>query len=126
MQVRVRIGDREVRAAMPERFTEAVTAAAAASMIRERKLEELGVRYGEPEDIAAELVKELEAAYPQERLEELSRPLPWRSAKAMRAIAAPAPARPAPLSAEELAERFASPDWSVRYEALSRPSPEPA
>ena len=40
--------------------------------------------------------------------------------------AAPAPARPAPLSAEELAERFASPDWSVRYEALSRTSPEPA
>jgi hypothetical protein len=125
MQVRVRIGDREVRAAMPKRFTEAVTAAAAASMIRERKLEELGVRYGEPEDIAAELVKELEAAYPQERLEELVAAA-LALGKSNEGDAAPAPARPAPLSAEELAERFASPDWSVRYEALSRTSPEPA
>ena len=35
MQIRVRTGDGEVRAAMPAAFTEAVTAAAAASMIRD-------------------------------------------------------------------------------------------
>jgi HEAT repeat protein len=121
IQVRVRFAGSEVRAAMPERFGEAVSAAAGATMIRERKLEELGVRYGEPEEIAAELVKELEAAYPAERLGELV-----AAACAAGGEGEPAPpVRPAPLTAEQLAERLASPDWSVRYEALSRTSPEP-
>ncbi|WP_308639983.1 conserved virulence factor C family protein [Paenibacillus silvisoli] len=126
MQVRVRTqGGAESRAAMPARFAEAVTKAAASSMIRERMLEELGVRYGEPEDIAAELVKELEAAYPQERLEALTAAAIALGSGGYAAAAAPA-ARPAPLTAEQLAERLASPDWSVRYEALSRTVPEPA
>lgn len=124
IQVRVRAADREVRAAMPEAFSEAVTAAAAASMIRERKLEELGIRYGDPDEIAAELVKELHAAYPQERLQQLV-----DAAIAQGSIgengAAALPARPAPLSAGELAQRLSSPDWSVRYEALSRTQPQP-
>ncbi|WP_274652660.1 conserved virulence factor C family protein [Paenibacillus humicola] len=122
IQVRVRFGDREVREALPAKFGEAVSAAAGASMIRERKLEELGVRYGEPEDIAAELVRELDAAYPQERLDELAEAA--RQQPDAGAEAAP-PARPAPLTAEQLAERLASPDWSVRYEALSRTAPAP-
>ncbi|BBH21867.1 hypothetical protein Back11_32120 [Paenibacillus baekrokdamisoli] len=125
MQVRVRIGDREVRAAMPAAFTEAVTSAAAASMIRERKLEELGVRYGEPDDIAAELVRELEAAYPQERLNELvAAALAQGKDVSGEGTTPAAPVRPAPLTAEELAARLASPEWSDRYEALSRTSPE--
>lgn len=126
MQVRVRMGDREIKAALPAAFTEAVTAAAAASLIRERKLEELGIRYGEPEEIAAELVKELEAAYPQERLDELVAAAAAAGQSGGDAQAAAAPVRPAPLTAAELAERLASPDWSIRYEALSRTSPEPA
>ncbi|RAP75271.1 conserved virulence factor C family protein [Paenibacillus montanisoli] len=125
MQVRVRPqGGAEARAAMPARFAEAVTKSAASSMIRERMLEELGVRYGEPEEIAAELVKELDAAYPQERLDALT-----AAAIALGggdAAAAEPAARPAPLTAEQLAERLASPDWSVRYEALTRTAPEPA
>jgi HEAT repeat protein len=124
MQVRVRFGDREVRAAMSDRFTQAVTAAAAASMIRERKLEELGVRYGEPEEIAAELVKELEAAYPLERLNELVTAAASQGA-GDESGQPPAPVRPAPLTIEQLAERLNSPEWSDRYEALSRTSPEP-
>ncbi|MCQ6558918.1 virulence factor [Paenibacillus mendelii] len=124
MQVRVRMGDREVRAAMPAAYAEAVTAAAGASMIRERKLEELGVRYGEPEDIAAELVKELVAAYPQERLDELVAAAIAQGGSVSAEDAPSLPVRPEPLSAEQLAERMASPDWSVRYEALSRTAPQ--
>lgn len=125
MQVRVRTPGGEARAALPAAFTEAVTRAAAASMIRERKLEELGVRYGEPDEIAAELVRELEAAYPQERLEALvEAALALGGADGGESAAAPA-VRPAPLTAEQLAERMADPDWSVRYEALDRTAPEP-
>ncbi|CAH1216723.1 hypothetical protein PAECIP111893_04151 [Paenibacillus plantiphilus] len=125
MQVRVRTSDREVRAAMPAAFADAVTAAAAASMIRERKLEELGVRYGDPDEIAAELVKELEAAYPAMRLQELvAASLAQGSATGENGAAALA-IRPAPLTAGELAQRLSSPDWSVRYEALSRTQPQP-
>ncbi|NBD23633.1 conserved virulence factor C family protein [Paenibacillus glycinis] len=126
MQVRVRTPGGESRAAMPAAFTEAVTRAAAASMIRERKLEELGVRYGEPEEIAAELVRELEAAYPQERLEALVEAALALGAAGEGAAAAAPVVRPAPLTAEQLAERMADPDWSVRYEALDRTAPEPA
>ncbi|SFI87743.1 PBS lyase HEAT-like repeat-containing protein [Paenibacillus sp. UNC496MF] len=126
IQVRVRTPGGETRAAMPAAFTDAVTRAAAASMIRERKLEELGVRYGEPEEIAAELVRELEAAYPAERLDALvEAALALGAAGEGEAAAAPA-VRPAPLSAEALAERMADPDWSVRYEALDRTAPEAA
>ncbi|REE92758.1 HEAT repeat protein [Paenibacillus taihuensis] len=130
MQLRVRTPGGESRAAMPAAFTEAVTKAAAASMIRERKLEELGVRYGEPDEIAAELVRELTAAYPQERLDALVAAALALGAEGAgeggAAGAAAAAVRPAPLSAAQLAERLASPKWSVRYEALSRTAPEPA
>ncbi|MFD0714319.1 virulence factor [Paenibacillus sp. GCM10027626] len=125
MQIRVRYGDSEVRAAMPERFAEAVTAAAAATMIRERKLEELGVRYGEPQEIADEIVRELDAAYPQERLDELVAAAAAQGAESGEGGAAAAAIRPEPLNAGQLAERMASPDWSVRYEALDRTVPQP-
>ncbi|WP_336773936.1 virulence factor [Paenibacillus sp. MMO-58] len=121
IQVRVKNGEREARSALPQKFTDAVTEAAGASMIRERKLEEFGVRYGELEEIAAEIVKELEAAYTPDRLKELI--------SAAQALGpgeeSAAPARPAPLSGEEIAKRFESPEWQVRYAALERMAPEP-
>lgn len=121
MQVRVKTGEREARSAMPQRFTDAVTEAAGASMIRERKLEEFGIRYGELEEIAADIVKELEAAYTPERLRELI-----DAAQAQGpGEATAAPARPAPLSAAVIAERLESPEWQIRYAALERMSPEP-
>lgn len=121
IQVRVKNGEREARSALPQKFTDAVTEAAGASMIRERKLEEFGVRYGELEEIAAEIVKELEAAYTPERLKELI-----AAAQALGPGEEPAaPARPAPLTGEEIAERFESPEWQVRYAALERMAPEP-
>ncbi|GGG21926.1 conserved virulence factor C family protein [Paenibacillus abyssi] len=124
MQLRVRSGDSEVRAALPEQFGAAVQEAAGAGMIRERKLEELGVRYGEPEEIAAEVAAELTAAYPPERLRELIEAAKALGADAPAGEAAALPPRPAPLSAAELAERLDAPDWRIRYAALERVSPE--
>lgn len=121
MQLRVRSGGQETsRAAMPERFARAVSEAAGATMIRERKLEEFGVRYGEPQEIAQEVLRELDAAYSDERLRELV-----EQAK-LAGPEAPPPAPPAPLGAIEVAEALRSDDWRVRYAALERFKPEPA
>lgn len=119
MQVRVRMGDSEVRSALPPQFGEAVQRAAGSAMIRERKLEEFGVRYGEPEEIAAEIVRELEASYTEERLNVLANAaIEQGSATVEDGVLAAV--RPAPLTLEEAQRQFASPDWQVRYAALER------
>lgn len=65
MQVRVLAGGEERRAALPERFLRAATEAGLASpnLIKERKLEDRGVRYGEHADVLEEVVRELDAAF---------------------------------------------------------------
>ncbi|MNZ84359.1 hypothetical protein D3C78_1031120 [compost metagenome] len=119
MQVRVRMADSEVRSALPSKFGEAVARAAGSSMIRERRLEEFGVRYGEPEEIAAEIVRELDASYTEERIETLVQAAIEQGSADSGENIQPA-VRPAPLSLEEARELFASPDWQVRYAALER------
>ena len=123
MQVRVRMDDTEARAALPEPFGAAVRAAAGGTMIMERKLEEYGVRYGEPDEIAAEVAQERGAANPAARLAELGRAATARGPGERGAAAVPT-ARPRPLTAEELAEALDAPDWRVRYAALERTQPE--
>jgi hypothetical protein len=124
MQVRVRIGDREAaRLGLPEKFAKAVHEAAGSTLIMERRLEEYGIRYGEPEEIAAEVAAELDAAYTDERLRELI-----EAAKAAGPAAPDVPAAPRerrPLTAEELARALEAPDWQTRYAALERTQPEP-
>lgn len=120
MQVRVRMGDSEVRSALPPQFAEAVGLAAGSGMIRERMLEEFGVRYGDPDDIAAEIVRELEASYTRERLAALIQAAIEQGNEAGKEGAAPAVVRPAPLTFKEAMEQFASSDWQVRYAALER------
>ncbi|MEK3882829.1 conserved virulence factor C family protein [Paenibacillus sp. PL2-23] len=117
MQVRVRMNDGEVRSALPSKFAEAVTAAAGSSMIRERKLEEFGVRYGEPEEIAEEIVRELDATYTEERLASL---IEASLAAGPGEQAAPPAPRPSPLTLEETERQFQSEDWQARYAALER------
>lgn len=68
MQIRVKAGGKEERISLSERFVNAVTEVASATLIKERKLTDYGVRYGELADIAREVEQELEAAYPDERL----------------------------------------------------------
>ncbi|GKU80418.1 virulence factor [Paenibacillus sp. L3-i20] len=117
MQVRVRMNDSEARSALPAKFGEAVGRAAGSSMIRERKLEEYGVRYGELEEIAAEIVRELEASFTEERLEALIAAALQGAAEQQEEIIA---LRPAPLSLEDAEKQFASEDWQIRYAALDR------
>lgn len=119
MQVRVRAGGEEARAGLPQRFADAVAQAAGATMIRERKLEELGVRYGEPRDIAEEVAQETDAAYTDERLAELV-----RAAAAMGASGGEAPPeRRTERTAGELAVLLGDADWRVRYAALEQMKP---
>ena len=73
MQIRVRSGAEEARRALPERFVQAAMKAGSASpnLIKERKLEEIGIRYGELDEIADQIVQELDALYDDNRLSEL-------------------------------------------------------
>jgi len=71
LQIRVKTGANEERISLANRFTKAVMDVASAVMIKERKLTDYGVRYGEPAEIAREVEQEVEAAYPQERLDSL-------------------------------------------------------
>ncbi|URN94881.1 MAG: virulence factor [Candidatus Pristimantibacillus lignocellulolyticus] len=117
IQVRVRTVDGEVRSAVPQKFMDAVTEAAGSSMIRERKLEEFGVRYGAPEDIATEIVQELEASYTSERLQSLI--------EASLAIGSGDDTpievvRPLPLTGVEVLEQLLEEEWQVRYAAFER------
>ncbi|GAE09385.1 PBS lyase HEAT-like repeat domain protein [Paenibacillus sp. JCM 10914] len=71
MQIRVKSGPKEERIALSDRFTKAVTEVATATLIKERKLKDYGVRYGDLPDIAREVEQEFEAAFPQERLDKV-------------------------------------------------------
>ncbi|MFD0695625.1 virulence factor [Paenibacillus sp. GCM10027628] len=120
LQVRVRAGAEEVRAAMPERFTEAAVRAGTASpnLIKERKLEELGVRYGELKDIAGEVVQELDASYDDARVESLV-------SLAMQETpnASPADEDAGLLDTAAAAEQLRHSDWKLRYAALQKIQP---
>ncbi|MFD0589852.1 virulence factor [Paenibacillus sp. GCM10027627] len=117
IQVRVRMDGGEVRSALPAKFVDAVTQAAGSSMIRERKLEEFGIRYGEPEEIAAEIVSELDASYTDERLAALIAAAREAGSEEQ---AVPAAVRPPAISLEEALAAFHSDDWQTRYAALER------
>src|SRR6185503_18789214 len=73
MLVKVSSGAQMHRKALPPRFSAAVNRAAKASpnMLAERRWVEQGVRYGELEQIAQEVAEEIDAAYDDERLEQL-------------------------------------------------------
>lgn len=73
LQVRVRSGLEEARLAMPERFAKAAMRAQSASpnLIMERILDDVGVRYGDLQEIALSVIEELDAAYDESRLEGL-------------------------------------------------------
>ncbi|MCE5168979.1 virulence factor [Paenibacillus profundus] len=118
MQIRVQADGKEERVGLSERFVRAVTEVASATLIKERKLSDYGIRYGELPDIAREVEQELEAAYPDERLDSL----------VQQGIAAgktdvPFVEERRELTDEELTERMQHEDWRVRYAALERMEP---
>ncbi|MDI4644120.1 conserved virulence factor C family protein [Cohnella hashimotonis] len=127
MQIRVQSGGQESRAALGQRFTDAVNEAAAGTFIRERRLAEFGVRYGEPQEILEEVARELDAAYPDERLRELIAAA--QSAGAGEGAAAEdgsagGAAASRATTPDELEAALGAPDWQTRYAALSRAKPD--
>ncbi|MDN7241044.1 conserved virulence factor C family protein [Planococcus sp. N028] len=74
LQVKVFDSTSEKRFALPERFTKAMAAVmdpTEENYLLQRKWADYGVRYGEKEEIGHSVVEELEAAYPQNRLDSM-------------------------------------------------------
>ncbi|MFF2912729.1 virulence factor [Paenibacillus sp. NPDC057934] len=119
IQIRVKTGVNEHRIGLSNRFTEAVTNVASAVMIKERKLTDYGVRYGEPDDIAREVEQELEAAYPQERLDSLVQQA------IAHGTASEFVEQRVDKDRDELLRDLKDEDWRVRYAALEALAPTP-
>ncbi|RSK25976.1 virulence factor [Bacillus sp. HMF5848] len=114
IQVKVTDGETEKRFGLPSSFQKALKEAELPgdNIVMMRKWVEQGVRYGELDDIGAQVVEELEAAYTDERLNDLVE----------RA-----------QSPEKIVERekivvtsdmLDNPDWRARFAALEKMDPE--
>jgi hypothetical protein len=116
MQLRLQEDSDLLKIALPERFADAGIRAGSASLalLKERKLIDWGIRYGELAEISEQLVQEIEAAYPPDRLEAL----------VIRAIEQGEgelePEVLEELSAEEVIRLLEHDDWKLRYAALQR------
>lgn len=72
MQVKVTDGQEEKRFGLPDKFKmAAMDAATTENIVMERKWVEQGVRYGTVDEVGEQVVEELLAAYPDERLENI-------------------------------------------------------
>lgn len=118
MQVKVTMGTEQIRAALPERFGAAAVKAGSASpnVIMERKWVEQGVRYGDLREIGEEVASEVDAAYPQDRLEELVE-------QALQLQVGEEPVREERTRQEVTLEMLDEPDWQKRYAALEKMEP---
>jgi len=125
IQVRVSNEQEELRAALPERFNQAIMKATENHpyLIKERRLEELGVRYGELQDILDEVVQELDASYDDERLSALVQQAVSGTPEDFSGERNVRPRKR--LSPEEIARQLDDPDWKKRYAALEQIDPSP-
>ncbi|MDO7907855.1 virulence factor [Paenibacillus sp. JX-17] len=120
MQIRVKAGTKEERISLSDRFVKAVTEVASATLIKERKLVDYGVRYGELPDIAREVEQELEAAFPQERLQGLIQQAIAHGANQEEFVE-----QRGELTDTQIEAALDNPDWRTRYAALDRLEPSP-
>ncbi|MGJ3222018.1 virulence factor [Geobacillus thermoleovorans] len=113
MQVKLVDGEREHRVGLPKPFMDAVIEAQkyAGNVVLERKWVEKGVRYGTFEEIGREIVDELSAAYPPERLERIVNM--FRRGEQEKTVQK----RP---SLKVTSEMLDDPDWRKRYAALEQ------
>jgi len=118
MQIRVSNGKEEQRAALSERFIQAATQASMASsnLIKERKLEEYGVRYGELFEVLEQIAIELEAAYDESKLALLVKEAmkdsygqnePDQTVNELK-----------PMTPDQAAVAMTDPDWRKRFAVL--------
>lgn len=110
LQVKVFDGQAEKRFALSDRFLETFNARIQddENYIMHRKWLDYGIRYGDFEEIGTQVSAEIEAAYTNERLQQLAKPesnaeTEWKNQRF-------------PVSLEE----FQHPDWQVRYQLLDR------
>lgn len=120
MQIRVKAGAKEERISLSDRFVQAVTEVASATLIKERKLTDYGVRYGELPDIAREVEQEIEAAYPPERLNQVIKQAIEHGTKTEEFVE-----RRRQLEGAELEQALRDENWNVRYAALDGMEPTP-
>lgn len=118
IQVKLTQGEEEKRFALPSRFAEAVMEAQKASenMVLERMWEEKGIRYGDMDEIGAEAVEEVSAAYDPERLERLV------GEAFQREPGEPAASDRKP-GIQVTPEMLKDPDWRKRYALLEQMVP---
>ncbi|MCX8002598.1 MAG: virulence factor [Anoxybacillus mongoliensis] len=112
MQVKLTDGHEERRVGLPQPFVDAVLEAQkhAGNIVMERKWVEKGVRYGTFEEIGADVVEELSAAYPPERLERLVNMFKQgEQAKTQKRT-----------SVQVTEQMLEDPDWTKRYAALEQ------
>ncbi|WP_042457642.1 conserved virulence factor C family protein [Neobacillus dielmonensis] len=115
LQVKLTDGTTEKRYGMPEQFLQARERAQLPNdnYILLRKWKNHGVRYGDLDQIGQEVVDELVAAYPHERLEELiAKAIVGETAILAKPIKPPRKK----LTVEDLTH----PDWQVRYQLLEQ------
>ena len=113
LQVKLTDGTTERRFGMPEYFLKARERAQLPeeNYILLRKWDQLGVRYGEFEEIGQQVVEELIASYPTERLEDLvSKAQTIAETKQM----------PKRERKKVTLESLANPDWQIRYQLLEQ------
>lgn len=114
LQVKLTDGSTERRFGMPDYFLKARERAQLPedNYILLRKWKNQGVRYGDFEQIGQDVVEELIAAYPMERLEELVE----KSQENESSI----DQKTRPLRKKVTLDDISNPDWQVRYKALEQ------
>lgn len=117
IQLKLSRDDEEKRVALPERFSEAVMEAQKASpnMVMERRWEELGVRYGELDELGQEVTEEISASYDPKRLENLVQQALLQESDS------PAPERRPKMKVT--LDMLDHPDWKKRYALLEQMNP---
>ncbi|XJZ25893.1 conserved virulence factor C family protein [Bacillota bacterium Lsc_1132] len=115
LQVKLTSGTTERRFGMPERFLQAREQAQIPedNYILLRKWQDQGVRYGDFDQIGNEVVEELIAAYPQERLDLLVNKARLHSEPS-------AEKKTVNKRKKPTIEDFNYPDWQVRYRILEQ------
>ncbi|MCQ6277833.1 conserved virulence factor C family protein [Bacillus sp. EB600] len=114
IQVKLTDGSTEKRFGMPDYFLKAREQAQLPedNYILLRKWQDQGVRYGDFDQIGHEVVEELIAAYPLERLEELVKKAQTKESPFVKK-----PMRPYKKIS---LENFNHPDWRIRYQLLEQ------
>ncbi|SFB25776.1 MULTISPECIES: conserved virulence factor C family protein [unclassified Bacillus (in: firmicutes)] len=115
MQIKLTDGSVEKRFGLPEVFSLAISKAEKPgdNVVMMRKWKDYGVRYGELEHVGSDLVEEIAAAYPPERLEMLvNRTVVEKEASGTQ--------QTSPKRIKLTEEKLKDPDWKVRYQLLEQ------